>query len=223
MEFMVTESNGTVVGNSNGKYVTDSASTILIDDLDPNITLVIKEVRAKSGYVLDDTPQSIKIKSGETVTCEFRNYPEGTLQIIKHDSSTREPIEGVQFRVTTSDGTNVGNGTGLYTTDASGSIFINGLKPESTVIITETKAKDGYLLDDTPKQTVIKSNQVTTVEVLNQPLGGLRIVKLDSVTREPLAGVEFRVTYADGSDVCLTRAVSCLPTGSTGRTRMVRS
>jgi len=107
----------------------------------------------------------------------------------------------VQFRITYSNGANVGNGTGLFTTDASGSILIEGLEPEATVIITEVKAKDGYLLDDTPKQAVIKSNQVTTVEVLNQPLGGLRIVKLDSVTHKPLEGVQFRVTYSDGSYV----------------------
>lgn len=68
---MVTESNGTVVGNRNGKYVTDSVGTILIDGLDPNTTLVIKEVRAKSGYVLDDTPQTVKVRSHEVVTVEF--------------------------------------------------------------------------------------------------------------------------------------------------------
>ncbi len=201
VEFMVTASDGSVIGNGNGRHVTDSAGTILIEDLDPNMTVVVKEVRQKDGYVLDDTPQSIKIKSGETVSLEFRNYPEGTLQVIKRSSSTREPIEGVQFRITYSNGANVGNGTGLFTTDASGSILIEGLEPEATVIITEVKAKDGYLLDDTPKQAVIKSNQVTTVEVLNQPLGGLRIVKLDSVTHKPLEGVQFRVTYSDGSYV----------------------
>ena len=53
-----------------------------------------------------------------------------------------------------------------------------------TVIIKEVRAKDGYLLDDTPRQATIKSNEVTTVEFLNQPLGGLRIVKLDSVTKK---------------------------------------
>lgn len=201
VEFMITASDGSVIGNSNGRYVTDSAGTILIEGLDPNMTVVVEEVRQKDGYVLDDTPQSIKIKSGETVSLEFRNYPEGTLQVIKRNSSTREPIEGVQFRITYSNGANVGNGTGLFTTDASGSILIEGLEPEATVIITEVRAKDGYLLDNTPKQAVIKSNQVTTVEVLNQPLGGLRIVKLDSVTHKPLEGVQFRVTYSDGSYV----------------------
>lgn len=199
--FMVTESDGTVVGNSNGQYTTSSAGTVLIEGIDPDTTLVIKEIRAREGYVLDDTPQSIKVKSGETVTCEFRNYPEGTLHIIKKDAFTKEPISGVEFLITTSNGTAVGNNNGRYTTDSSGSIVIPNLEPETTVIIKETKAKAGYILDDTPQQAVIKSNDVAIVEFLNQPLGSLQIVKKDSATREPLEGVQFMVTKTNGAVV----------------------
>ena len=199
--FMVTESDGTVVGNSNGQYTTSSAGTVLIEGIDPDTTLVIKEIRAREGYVLDDTPQSIKVKSGETVTCEFRNYPEGTLHIIKKDAFTKEPISGVEFLITTSNGTAVGNNNGRYTTDSSGSIVIPNLDPETTVIIKETKAKAGYILDDTPQQAVIKSNDVAIVEFLNQPLGSLQIVKKDSATREPLEGVQFMVTKTNGAVV----------------------
>ena len=201
VEFMVTESDGSVVGNSNGKFVTDSAGTILIEGIDPDTTLVIKEIRAREGYVLDDTPQSIKVKSGETVTCEFRNYPEGTLHIIKKDAFTKEPLAGVEFLITTSNGTAVGTNNGRYTTDSSGSIVIPNLDPETTVIIKETKAKAGYILDDTPQQAVIKSNDVAVVEFLNQPLGSLQIIKKDANTREPLEGVQFMVTKTNGAVV----------------------
>ena len=201
VEFMVTESDGSVVGNSNGKFVTDSAGTILIEGIDPDTTLVVKEVRAREGYVLDDTPQSIKTKSGETVTLEFRNYPEGTLHIIKKDAFTKEPIAGVEFLITTSNGTAVGNNNGRYTTDSSGSIVIPNLDPETTVIVKETKAKAGYILDDTPQQAVIKSNDVVILEFLNQPLGSLQILKKDSNTREPLDGVQFKVTKTNGAVV----------------------
>ena len=201
VEFMVTESDGSVVGNSNGKFVTDSAGTILIEGIDPDTTLVVKEVRAREGYVLDDTPQSIKTKSGETVTLEFRNYPEGTLHIIKKDAFTKEPIAGVEFLITTSNGTAVGNNNGRYTTDSSGSIVIPNLDPETTVIVRETKAKAGYILDDTPQQAVIKSNDVAILEFFNQPLGSLQILKKDSNTREPLDGVQFKVTKTNGAVV----------------------
>lgn len=39
------------------------------------------------------------------------------------------------------------------------------------------------------------------MEFRNQPKGGLIINKLDSVTRKPLEGVEFEITYSDGSYV----------------------
>lgn len=201
VEFLITTSNGTAVGNNNGRYTTDSSGSIVIPNLDPETTVIIKETKAKAGYILDDTPQQAVIKSNDVAIVEFLNQPLGSLQIVKKDSATREPLEGVQFMVTKTNGAVVGNGTGLFTTDADGSIIINGLEPEMTVIIKEVRAKDGYLLDDTPRQATIKSNEVTTVEFLNQPLGGLRIVKLDSVTRKPLEGVEFRVTYDDGSYV----------------------
>ena len=59
----MTNSDGGVIGSANGKYVTDSAGTIRIDNLEPGLTVIVKESRAKEGYILDDTPQSIKIKS----------------------------------------------------------------------------------------------------------------------------------------------------------------
>ena len=201
VEFMVTTSDGTAVGTNNGRYVTDSSGSIVIPNLDPETTLIIKETRAKAGYVLDDTPQQAVVKSNEVVVVEFLNKPLGSLQIIKKSADTREPLDGVQFKVTQTNGAVIGNGTGIYTTDADGKIIINGLPPEMTVIVTEVRAKDGYLLDDTPKQATIKSNEVTTVEFLNQPLGDLRIVKLDEVTKKPLEGVLFKVTYDDGSYV----------------------
>ena len=201
VEFLITTSNGTAVGTNNGRYTTDSSGSIVIPNLDPETTVIVKETKAKAGYILDETPQQAVIKSNDVAILEFFNQPLGSLQILKKDSNTREPLDGVQFKVTKTNGAVVGNGTGIYTTDADGKIIIDGLEPEMTVIITEVRAKDGYLLDDTPKQATIKSNEVTTVEFLNQPLGGLRIVKLDSVTKKPLEGVQFKVTYDDGSYV----------------------
>jgi hypothetical protein len=40
-----------------------------------------------------------------------------------------------------------------------------------------------------------------TLEFRNAPQGNLIINKLDSVTKKPLEGVRFKITYADGSFV----------------------
>ena len=201
VEFFITDSDGSVIGNANGKYVTDSAGTIRIDGLTPGMTVIAKEVRAKDGYILDDTPQSIKIKRNSVMTLEFRNQPRGGVLVKKVDAVTNAPISDVEFLVTDSDGNLIGNANGKFVTDSAGAFTITDVAPGTTLIIKETRAKDGYLLDDTTQTVKVKSNEVVTVEFRNAPKGNLIIVKQDSVTKEPLEGVEFKITYADGSYV----------------------
>lgn len=201
VEFLVTDSDGSVLGTTNGKYVTDSAGTIRIDGLTPGMTVIAKEVRAKDGYILDDTPQSIKIKRNAVMTLEFRNQPRGGVLVKKVDAVTNAPISDVEFLVTDSDGNLIGNANGKFVTDSAGAFTITDVAPGTTLIIKETRAKAGYILDDTPQTVKVKSNEVTTLEFRNQPKGNLIIVKQDSVTKEPLEGVEFKITYADGSYV----------------------
>ena len=201
VEFLVTDSDGNFIGNANGKYVTDSAGTFTITDVAPDTTLVIKETHAKDGYILDDTPQTVKVKSNEVITVEFRNQPKGGVLVKKVDAATNEPISDVEFLVTDSDGNFIGNANGKFITDSAGTFTITDIAPGTTLIIKETRAKDGYLLDDTPQTVKVKSNEMIALEFRNQPLGGLRIIKIDSVTKKPLEGVQFRITYSDGSFV----------------------
>ena len=134
------------MGNANGKYVTDSAGTFLIDNLDPGITLVVKETRTRDGYILDDVPQTVKVKAGETVTLEFRNAPKGNLIVEKRDSVTGKPLEGVEFEFKYADGSYVDNGglssLGKYYTDKNGQIIISGIT--GTVVVTEVKTIPSY-------------------------------------------------------------------------------
>ena len=204
VEFMVTTSDGTVVGDANGKFVTDSAGTILIEGIDPGTTLVVKETRAKNGYVLDDTPQTVKIKAGQTVTLEFRNQPKGNLIINKLDSVTKAPLEGIEFELTYSDGSYVDaeGGTlsskGLYTTDENGQIILSGLT--GTIVVTETKTIEGYTIhEETRTQTVvINPNDTQELTFYNDPVGGVEIVKVDEADRtERLANATFEIRKMD--------------------------
>ena len=201
VEFLITDSDGSVIGNANGKYVTDSAGTIRIDSLTPGMTVIAKEVRAKDGYILDDTPQSVKIKRNSVMTLEFRNQPKGGVLVKKVDAVTNAPISDVEFLVTDSDGNLIGNANGKFVTDSAGTFTITDIIPDTTLIIKETRTKDGYILDDTPQTVKVKSNEVVTVEFRNQPKGNLIVVKLDSVTKAPLEGVQFKIVYANGSYV----------------------
>ena len=201
VEFFISDSDGSVIGNANGKYVTDSAGTIRIDGLTPGMTVIAREVRAKDGYILDDTPQSIKIKRNSVMTLEFRNQPKGGVLVKKVDAVTNAPISNVEFLVTDSDGNLIGNANGKFVTDSAGTFTITDIAPGTTLVVKETRAKDGYILDDTPQTVKVKSNEVVTVEFRNAPKGNLIIVKQDSVTKEPLEGVQFKIVYADGSYV----------------------
>ena len=206
VRFFVTDSTGAVIGNGNGYYTTDSAGAILIDNLDPGLTVIAKETEAKSGYVLDDTPQTAKVLSGETVTLEFRNAPKGGLIVQKYDSITKTPLAGAEFKITTASGELVPDNqgltssNGLYKTDANGQIVLSKLNP-GTYIVTETKAPDNYKLDGKPQTVVVNAADTQTVSFYNEPLCVLTILKRDAVTLKPLAKAVFSVKYSDGRSV----------------------
>ena len=199
VEFLVTDSDGNFIGNANGKFVTDSAGSFTITDVAPDTTLIIKETRAKDGYILDDTPQTVKVKSGEVVTVEFRNYPNGSVLVKKVDAVTKAPISDVEFLVTDVNGNYIGNANGKFVTDSTGTFIVAGVAPDTTLIIKETHAKDGYILDDTPRTVKVKSGEVVMVEFRNAPLGSVLVKKVDAVTKAPISDVEFLVTDTNGN------------------------
>ena len=203
VEFFVTTADGTVVGDANGKFVTDSAGSFTVDSIVPGTTLVVKETRARAGYVLDDTPQTVTIKAGQTVTLEFRNQPKGSLIIVKKDAVTGKALEGVTFTVTTSSGQFVADAggqissNGLYYTDADGKIILSGLDPD-TYVVTETASIPGYVLDSTPQTVVVHADDTQTLTFTNKPAGGLVIIKSDEDSGKRIPGVKFEVRRMNG-------------------------
>ena len=223
VEFLLTDSSGNFIGTNNGRYVTNSAGEILVEGLTPGTTVVAREVRAKPGYLLDDSPQYALIRSGETVGLEFRNAPAGNLVIVKRSSAgTHEPLEGVEFKITYADGSYVPdeNGqlssNGLYYTDREGKITLSGVV--GTIVATETASIPGYTIDEaTRTQTVVvHPNDTQTLYVYNEPETTLVLEKfIKGTDNEPLAGVEFLVTDSSGAVVGPNNGVYI--TGEDGR------
>ncbi|MGM9366150.1 SpaA isopeptide-forming pilin-related protein [Flavonifractor plautii] len=210
-EFKVTYADGTLIGDSNGIYRTDENGEIPISGLQPGKSVVVTETQAPPGYLIDTQAQTVQIKEGRTVSLTFKNQPKGELIIQKRDSATGQPLAGAQFRVTTAAGCEVGldgvigdstlTQNGIFTTDSSGEIRITNLAP-GAYVLTEIKAPHGYVMDAPSTNVVIGEGVDTqTVVITNTPKGGLVINKLDSVTHEPLEGVEFTITEADGTVV----------------------
>ena len=208
VEFSITDNTGAPVGPDNGHFVTDQDGRISISYLEPGTSITAKETKALDGYILDSTPQTIQIKTGEVQTLTFKNKKAGNLIIKKLDAKTNEPLPGVEFKLTYADGSYVDleNGTisskGLYTTDRNGEITISGII--GTIIITETKTIDGYVIDENERsQTVtVNPNDTQTIKFYNTPKQMLIIQKLVTGTaEEPLAGVEFLITDSSGATV----------------------
>lgn len=219
VEFLVTKSDGSVVGDANGKFVTDSTGTFLVEGVEPGTTLVIKETRAKPGYLLDDTPQTVQVKEGQTVTVEFRNQPMGNLIIHKLSSKDKTPLEGVQFKIAYADGTYLPDeggklsSNGLYWTNAEGQIVLSGIT--GTVVVTEVKSIPGYTIDPNTQSQTVVVNPDDTQELwfYNSPVGGVEITKVNEADKtETISGVTFEIRRV--SDDALVDTVT---TGKDGK------
>ena len=195
----VPDKNGHI--SSNGLYVTNKEGKIQINGVVG--TLVVTETKTIPGYTIDpgSQTQTVVVHPNDTQTLYFTNTPSTTLVIEKYIEGTTTPIKGVTFLVTDSSGAVVGQSNGEFITDEAGRIVITDLVPGTTVTARETKVPEGFVLDTTPKSIQIKEGEVQTLRFYNQKQGGLVIVKKDSVTGKLLPGVEFQLTYADGSFV----------------------
>ena len=167
--------------------------------------------------MLDSTPKSIEIKSGDTQTLTFYNKPTGSLTIIKRDRATGAVLKGAEFQISYANGEFVGNfgGTvtsnGQYTTDDNGEIIIKGLQP-STIVIRETRAPEGYVLDTTPQSIEIKGGEAQTMTFFNSPDGGLELIKVNAADKtKRINGVTFEIRRMDGG------LVETVTTGDNGR------
>lgn len=194
-QFKVTTSKGAVVGTNNGIFTTDSNGSITITNLEKG-SYIVEEVKAPDGYVLEEQSKTIEVDFGKTYTLEFTNKKMTSLVIKKVDSISGEPLVGAKFVVEKQNGEHVGE----YTTDNTGTILLPTLDPD-WYVVRETKAPEGYILDETPKTVEVKTNVPTVVTFENKPLSGIKIVKTDSETGKPLEGVSFAVSKMNGEKI----------------------
>ena len=195
--FHVADGAGKPVGS--GEYITDASGKITIPGIAPGTTISAREVKTVKGYALNGTPQNLEVKAGADNTLTFFNDPLSSLVIHKYiDGTENEPLSGVQFKITDGSGAGVGNTDGVYYTDHAGEITLTDLQPGTVIKARETKTVSGYVLDGTPQDIQITAGGVYELTFWNKLQGSLTVKKLDSVTREPLSGAEFKITYANG-------------------------
>ena len=205
--FLVTDSSGKVVGNSNGEFVTDETGRIVLEGLEPGTTITAREVKVPEGYELDGQAKSILIREGAVQYLRFYNRVLGSIVVRKLDKDTLKPLAGVEFQIVYSDGRYLDDDNGhlsskgLYKTDSNGEIRISGVS--GTLVITETKPLPGYVMDEGTRQQTVKVNpsDTQTITVYNTKIGGLTIIKKDEQTSERIPGVQMEVRKLNGEIV----------------------
>ena len=193
-------------GTTIGQKVTGKNGTAIWTGLKSG-TYIVEEVDPADGYSIINASETIYLAdSGEqsVVTVRFDNAPDGILLIRKVCSvNPSVTLANAEFKITYADGTLIGDSNGIFRTDEHGEIRVPGLKPGKSVIVTETKAPDGYIIDTQSQTVQIKEGRTVSLTFKNQPKGKLIIQKRDSATGQPLPGAEFRVTTAAGCEVGL--------------------
>ncbi len=77
----------------------------------------------------------------------------------KVDSVTGKPVPNTEFTVKYSDGSLIGK----FVTGKDGTVTVTGLIPGSTVVVTETKVPQGYVLNPTPQTIVVRNGTGNTL------------------------------------------------------------
>ena len=132
--------------------------TLTIQKYVDGTTVTARETRTASGYVLDTTPQSILIKSGEAQTLTFFNKAEGGLELIKvSESDSTKRIPGTTFEIRKM----VGALVDTVTTDNTGRVHV--ALDAGDYYAVEIEAAQGFKLDATHHDSTVQDGKTTTL------------------------------------------------------------
>ena len=198
----ISKTDGQVVG----EYTTDESGIIFLPNLEAG-TYDVQEISAPPQYIVDNTVHRVTLEPGKIGEITLRNSIKPTLRLVKSDSVTKGPMEGVTFELRVTDGQKIGD----FVTDENGEILVTGLQAGVNYTIREIATLPGYILDETPKQITLEANKVTTVQFENKAKSPVYVLKLNSKTSAGISGARFRVTSADGA------LIGEMVTDSTGR------
>lgn len=170
-EFNLTDANGKVLKSG---LTTDEKGQITVHGLKAGEYQFV-ETKAPKDYHLDQTPISFKTTNTDTkpveITAENILAP-GDVKVTKVDQDDKTTVlEGAEFKLLDASGKPVKtDGYGkelpeLWKTDKKGQFTVKGLAPGSYQFI-ETKAPEGYKLDETPIEFTIEKGQPKAVELV---------------------------------------------------------
>lgn len=174
-------------GNKVADMTTGADGRAVFSDL-PLGSYSYQEISAPEGYVVDSTRYTVTISTSALHITEQRTnaLAKGSIEILKVDAVTRQPLAGVVYRLFDANGSKIADGT----TDGNGKVTFSDLKP-GKYAYQEISTVSGYLLDNTRYEFSLTSENLhVKVTRENMPTkGSLTIRKIDA-TGGPLAGAE---------------------------------
>ena len=193
VKFKVSKLNGELIGI----YTTDASGMAYVTNLDINQQwVIVQEQNGLNGYKVDTTPKNVEIKYNTANIVEFENQPYASLIIEKIDAVTGKGMTNVQFNITKENGEFVGN----FKTDEFGRIKFTKTLTPATYLIKEISSDvtNGYKVDTETKEVKLDWGDNKNIQIKNYPYGSLRVIKMDSVTKDRLEGVKYKLENAEG-------------------------
>lgn len=182
----------------------------------PYGTWYVREIEQPTGFVLDETVFTVEIeKNGQTVAVEIVNeYIRGNITLTKVDAEYPDnKLTGATFVVykDSNDNGKLDESDELLgtLTEVNTGIYEMNELYYGRYFVKETKAPEGFLLDegvyevfiDTDEQTYSVENKAGVGFINKAMCGSLKIVKTSSDGK--VKGFTFRITGANGYDVTL--------------------
>ncbi|MGL9729341.1 Spy0128 family protein [Enterococcus sp. DIV0756] len=152
------------------KIVTNNKGEVTISNLKAGNYQVV-ETKAPSGYVIDKTPIPFVITKEDTAKKELVKENKKQTQGIflkKADSSNQKALANAEFKLQTDSKKIIHEN---LTTDENGLIYLDELEP-GTYQFIETKAPQGYKIDEKPVTFEVVENESKVIELVkeNDPL-----------------------------------------------------
>ncbi|SDZ39135.1 thioester domain-containing protein, partial [Bacillus sp. 166amftsu] len=159
----------------------------------------LKEVKAPTGYVLNDKPQILEVKTGEVATITVANAKvKGNIEITKLSDSGKT-LPKVEFTVYTADGKEITK----TITNEQGIAQVKDL-PYGQYYFVETKGVEGYLLNKTKYPFQIKEQgELLKFTVENKEVqGNVQLLKVDEENPDKkLEGATFILQDSKGKKI----------------------